>query len=156
MTKIRKFKEKDEEQIKSMIKTVLTEIFGNFGIRKWEDFKDYDIVYIAEDKEKIIGSAALKSLENKTGKLKRMYIHKEYRNKGIGKKLLKKIENFAIKNKLNRIVLSTSDIQLKPAFEFYKKNGFKEITKVDLERDFQDLKNENVNLSETKFMEKLL
>lgn len=151
---IRKYQTKDKEQVREMITQVLRGIFGSFGIKEWEDFKEYDAMYVLEDNGKIVGSAALKDMEDSTGKLKRMYLYKEYRGKGLGAKLLKKIEEFALNKGLTRIILSTSYPQLKTAFEFYKKHGFTEMKNPDMEREFPDLKKETVNLSEIRFMEK--
>jgi N-acetylglutamate synthase-like GNAT family acetyltransferase len=156
MIKIRKYRDKDEEQVKEMIISVLTQIFGSLGIKEWEDFSEYELMLVAEDSNRIIGSAALKYMCNNVGKLKRMYISTEYRNRGIASKMLKKIQEFAIKKDITRIILSTSYPQLKDAFEFYKRKGFTEMADVDWEKDFPDLKNETVNLSEIRFMEKSL
>jgi len=155
MIKIRKYKEKDAEQVKKLIGEVLTEFFGKNLIIEWENFKDYAVFYIAEDNGKIIGSAALKDEGNKIGKLKRMYIYKEYRKKGLGQKLLNKILNFAIKNKFDKIVLST-DKRLIAANNFYKKNGFHIIKTPDFKRDFKDLKKEDLDLTKVDCMEKRL
>lgn len=153
--KIRKYQEKDNKQVKEFIETVLTELFGKTIIKEWENFQDYAIFYIVEDKGKIVGSAALKNERNGIGKLKRMYIDKEDRNKGLGQKLLNNIINFAIKNKFKKLVLSTST-KLEAAFKFYQKNDFRVIKNPDFKRDFKDLMKESVNLNEVICMEKKL
>jgi N-acetylglutamate synthase-like GNAT family acetyltransferase len=151
---IRKYKEKDKEQVRDLISNVLTELFGKTIIKKWENLSDYTIFIVAEDNNKLIGTIALKNMGESTGKLKRMYTIKEYRNRGIGQKMFDKVVKFAKKNNFKRIVLSTEK-RLVAANNFYRKNGFKEI-EVDWGRDFKDLKDENVDISRMLFFEKVL
>lgn len=153
--RIRKYQEEDKEKVKQLILEVLTELFGKNLIKEWEDFSDYKIFYVAEDKGKAIGTIALKDIGNKTGKLKRMYVLKDYRKKGIGQKLFNKILDFAEKNNFYRILLSTSR-NLIPAYNFYVKNGFRELKNIDWEKDFAELKREDVNINDVVFMEKNL
>jgi GNAT superfamily N-acetyltransferase len=53
--------------------------------------------------------------------IERFWIEEEYRNKGIGKKLLKKIEEEAKKRGCKHVHLDTHDFQ---AREFYQKQGY--------------------------------
>lgn len=55
-----------------------------------------------------------------------LYTQPEYRNKGLGRKLLEFIERNAKANKINKIYLYTFTAE-----SFYKSNGWKEIKKVD-------------------------
>jgi GNAT superfamily N-acetyltransferase len=55
-----------------------------------------------------------------------LYTQSEYRNKGLGQKLLEFIEQCAKENKLNKIYLYTFTAEL-----FYKRNGWREIKKVN-------------------------
>lgn len=153
--KIRKYQEKDKEKVKKLVTEVLTELFGKAVIKEWENFKEYAIFYVAEDKGDIIGSAALKSEGNKTGKLKRMYVLKDYRKKGIGQRLFNKIRYFAEKNNFSKILLSTGK-ELMQAYNFYIKNGFRELKNIDWEKNFAELKKEDVNINNVVFMEKNL
>jgi N-acetylglutamate synthase-like GNAT family acetyltransferase len=125
--KIRRYESKDKEQIKKLVENILKEIF-NSEPRGLEDLsnikKHFEIFLVAEDKTKIIGTIALR----KDVILKRMYVHKNYRNKGLAQKLYDKIEKFTIKKKFKKIKLSTTP-QMKFAMSFYKKNGFKKIGK---------------------------
>ncbi|MEW5820865.1 MAG: GNAT family N-acetyltransferase [Cyanobacteriota bacterium] len=56
--------------------------------------------------------------------LEDLYISPEYRNKGIGKKLLKYIANIAVSNNFGRLEWSVLDWN-KPAINFYNKIGAK-------------------------------
>jgi GNAT superfamily N-acetyltransferase len=65
-----------------------------------------------------------------------MYIYKEYRGKGIGRKLFEKAFTFCKNNKYNRIMLCTYP-QMKEAIKFYKKNGFREFKRKGQEIYFE-------------------
>jgi N-acetylglutamate synthase-like GNAT family acetyltransferase len=122
---IRKYNKKDNEQVKQLINKTLWEIFDSKP-SKLEDLNDmgknFEIFLVAEHQNKIIGTIALK----RKGIIKRMYIYKKYRNKGLAKKLYNKIEIFAKKKKIKKLRLSTTP-QMKYAINFYTKNGFKKI-----------------------------
>ena len=87
--KIRKYQKKGKEEVKELILNCCREKFPDTEI-EWEDFNKYLVFYVAVDKGKIIGTIALEDLEDKV-KLKRLYLHKDYRNKGIVTELLKKV-----------------------------------------------------------------
>jgi len=123
---IRKFKEKDGEQVLKLVSKVLYEIF-KIKPRKIEldkgFFKKEGVLYVAEEGNRIIASVGLKKHKNKVARLKKMYIEKQYRNAGLAQKLYNKVESFAKKVGYNRIILSTTP-QMKAAIKFYQKNGF--------------------------------
>ncbi len=56
----------------------------------------------------------------------RIGVKKEYRRKGIGTELMKRLFNFAIKEKISKIFLEVK-MSNTPAYSFYKKMGFKEL-----------------------------
>ncbi len=131
MIKIRRFQNKDKEQIILLIEKILIEIFGNkVNHRRYmQDLgnikNNYILFYVAEDKDKIVGTIALEK-RDKNYWLKRMYLEKNYRGTGLSKKMYEKIEQFLIKNKIPKIFLSTT-IKMKSAQKFYLKLGFKKI-----------------------------
>jgi N-acetylglutamate synthase-like GNAT family acetyltransferase len=120
--RIKKYNSKDKEKVKSLLQSVLFEIYGKHKI-EWENFNDYLIFYIAEEKNKIIGTSALKKVDDKIIRLKRMYVNKNFRKKGIGKELLLKCEIFSKNKGFKKIVLSTNK-EMKLGINFYLKNGF--------------------------------
>ncbi len=152
--RIRKYQTKDKKKVRKLIYDVLVELFGKHIIKDWENFEDYAIFYVIEYKGKIIGCSALRDNGNGIGKLKRMYISKEYRGKGLGQKLFDKILDFATKNNLKKIRLTTEK-RLKPSIKFYKKNKFLEIKNPKIKEWFLEL-NEKVNIKKVKFMERKL
>ncbi len=123
---IRKFYNDDKKQVLALISRVLCEIFkvrpkkvvldkGFFG-------KD-GALYIAEDKNKIVGTAGIIKYDKGVARLKKMYIDKSYRGSGLSQKLLKKAFAFARNKRYRKIILSTTP-QMKRAIRFYEKNGF--------------------------------
>ena len=125
--KIRKYKKQDETKVKRIILSVLKTIYKK-TLPKWENFEDYVMFYIAENKKEIIGTIALKKIDKNWVKLKRMYVKEDYQKKGIGKKLLEKALKLA-KNKNYKKVILTTYPKMKNAVEFYKKQGFNIVKK---------------------------
>ena len=121
--KTRKYKKLDKKQVQELITSCLIETYKKSPIKKFENFEDYSVFYVVEDKGKIIGCVGLEDEGENIGKLRRLYIHKNYRKNGLGTKLLKKIESFALKNKFNKIILSTNK-KLDGTIKFYQKHGF--------------------------------
>ena len=121
--RIIKYQEKYKKQVQNLIKEILFEIFGEHELQPFEDFNSYLVFYIANEKDRIIGTIALKKDGEEIGILKRMYLEKKYRKKGLAQKLYNKIENYCKKNKIKYLKLSTTP-QMKSAIKFYIKNGF--------------------------------
>ncbi len=153
MIKIRKYQKKDKNKTKELIVEVFKEFFNKNIIKKWENFEDYSIFYVAEEGNKIIACAALHDDGKGIIKLKRMYMLKEYRGKGIAQKIFDKLLNFAIKSKFNCVRLSTVP-EMERAISFYRKNGFVELKNVNIKKEFPELKNESVK--DLVFMERKL
>ena len=120
--KIRRAKPDDEKEIKELITNVLNEIYGPSKI-DWEDFAKYLSFFVAEDDGKIIGTAALKKIDNDWIKLKRMYIHPDFQGVGVGTTLLDECLRFSRDGNFKRMVLTTYP-EMVGAVKFYKKNGF--------------------------------
>lgn len=132
---IREYEDRDKEAVIKLISEVLFELFNhppvNIGdlnnIRKWY-FDMNGVFYVAEEDNKLVGTAAVFK-EKENARLKRMYVLKDYRNKGLGKLLLAKITEFCKSKGYKKIVLSTYP-EMKDAIKFYEKNNFKETQKV--------------------------
>ena len=123
--KIVKYRTENKKEVQKLIKTVLFEIFGKHKLEPFENFEEYAIFYVLEDKNKIVGSIGLRK-DKDSGIVKRMYIYKNYRNKGLAQKLYDKIEVYVRKNKIKTLKLSTTP-QMLNAMKFYKKNGYKKV-----------------------------
>ena len=84
-------------------------------------------IFFAESAGNIIGTVALMPTKNKlVFELTKMAVKPEYRNKGIGKKLLKKCINYSKSNNHSSIILY-SNKKLNNAIHRYRNFGFKEI-----------------------------
>ena len=84
-------------------------------------------IFFAESAGNIIGTVALMPTKNKlVFELTKMAVKPEYRNKGIGKKLLKKCIDYSKSNKYSSIILY-SNKKLNNAIHLYRNFGFKEI-----------------------------
>lgn len=88
-------------------------VFSNWLVYKENDiiigFINYDIIY-------------------DTSEIEYIYIEEDFRNKGIATTLLNEMISELKKLSINSITLEVSEDNIE-AINFYKKNGFKEITK---------------------------
>lgn len=133
--RIREYKKSDKEEIIEMVKNILGDIFNGdpneFRVLKEFDVtKDYLKYLVAEtqgEDRKIIGTMALKKIDSKTVRLKRMYVKPEYRGRGIAQKMLDRLVKFAKEKGYKKILLHTYPV-MENAMRFYKKNGFAEST----------------------------
>ena len=84
-------------------------------------------IFFAESAGNIIGTVALMPTKNKlVFELTKMAVKPDYRNKGIGKKLLKKCIDYSKSNNYSSIILY-SNKKLNNAIHLYRNFGFKEI-----------------------------
>ena len=96
------------------------------------DIKDIEYSYFgrggkffvleAEDGS-IIGAYGLYPIDEKTCELRKMYLHKAYRGKGLGKFLLEDALSKARRLGFERMILETASV-LKEAIYLYKSYGF--------------------------------
>lgn len=129
--KIRKYKLEDKEQIMEMVAEVLGNIFNGDPtqfelVKEFNITKDYLLYLVAETQgidKKIIGTMALKKIDNETVRLKRMYVRIGYGRRGIAQKLLNQLIKFAREEGYKKILLHTYPT-MKNAHKFYKRNGF--------------------------------
>ncbi len=142
MTIIREYEEKDKDVVKKIISDTVFEIF-NQEIQNTDDFKDFKkhyaerdgVLYVAEKNGKVIGTVAIRRESENSARLRRMYLLKECRGKGIGGMLLKKAIEFCKSKNYKKIILSTYP-QMKEAIEFYRRNGFTEYARGEDEAIF--------------------
>lgn len=148
--KICKISKFDECEFKFDVNNFISESMHNFIGRPYKNrvdvmnIEDYYLknkgqfllAYDVKSKE-IIGTIALEN-RGKYGILKRFYVKEDYQRKGIGSKLYNALE-FYVKEKtnINKIYLACGSI-LKKAHNFYLKNGFEQIDKLDIKMHFAD------------------
>jgi ribosomal protein S18 acetylase RimI-like enzyme len=84
--------------------------------------KKGEALVVYEENNEIIGICGLNvdPINNKRGRIRRLYVLPQYRNKGIGEKLVKELVNYSINNfKSVSVNIGNLDIS-----EFYEKLGF--------------------------------
>ena len=92
--------------------------------------------YLATINKFPIGTARVREKKRDVFKIERMAVLKDYRMKGVGKALIKKILNqYVIIGKTNNLILNSQIM----AIGFYKKFGFIEIGKEFIEADIKHI-----------------
>ena len=81
---------------------------------------------VALSGEQVIGSGALRKLDDETAELKRMWLLEAYHAQGVGYRIITQLFDFARRQRYIRIRLQTSPEQVR-ALAFYHKVGFYEI-----------------------------
>ena len=125
--KIRYYQKEDLKEVTNFIIKNYRETFHKYPrLHDLDNLKNFYIFFlVAEQNKKIIGTTALIRINRRTGEIKRMFVKKSFRRKGLGKKLLNNIINKAKKLGIVKIKLYTSTFNL-PAVSFYQKMGFKQ------------------------------
>ena len=113
------------DEIKKIRTTVFIEEQNVTEELEWDEFDEDSTHFLAYYNDIPVGTARLL----KDGHIGRMAILKVYRNRNIGKNMLKYILNIAKTKLLTKIELSAQE----HAIEFYKKLGFVVISKVYLD-----------------------
>ncbi|MFC1667930.1 GNAT family N-acetyltransferase [Chlamydiota bacterium] len=142
MVKIKKFKKNNQEAAYRFIHDILLhEVKVETTLHKMDDLKDIsstyngkkDIFNLAFQDKKIIGTVAIKQEDENTALLRRFFVDRLYRSKGIGTKLLKKAIAFAYKKGYKKIVFHATSLQL-PTISLCEKSGFmrKEVIDIDV------------------------
>lgn len=120
-----KFKTASDEDIK-----FVEEELEKFNLKKKPLQQEQEFIvfkHAAEEEGKIVGGVLAYSSYYKIGYIDTLWVDEEYRGKGIGLQLLKKVETDLIQLGCQIIQLATFDYQ-GPAF--YKANGYEEFGKL--------------------------
>lgn len=96
----------------------------------------YNFWYAVDSNGKILGSIGLKKIDDQYGEIKKFFVIKEYRGKGVAQKLMSTLLKAASKHKFKFLILGTVD-KLLAAHKFYNKHGFKQIASKDLPDKFE-------------------
>ena len=78
---------------------------------------------VALDGDQIIGTGAIRRLDDETAEMRRMWLLPDYHGRGIGYRLAEELFTFARAAGYRRVRLSTSDVQRR-AIRFYERLGF--------------------------------
>ena len=140
---IRRMAAGDLDAAKQVILSVAAGLFApddrtEFIERWWDglpDVDDWARVYgpprgtflVALDGERIIGTGAIRPINEETAELKRMWLLEAYHGRGIGYRLINELFHFARAAGYRRVWLSTDkDVQTR-AIRFYERLGFQPI-----------------------------
>ena len=116
--KIQKAKDKQIEEIKVLLAKHMLPI---------DDIQSSHIDFLAvTQKQKVIGAIGVELYQN-TGLLRSLVVDSEYRNHGLGKKLINALIQNCISNKVDELYLLTSTSVL-----FFEKLGFKIIERENI------------------------
>ena len=109
------------------------------GLSKILSNEDIGVILVVRESDKVIGMVNIlytisTALGGRVGDLEDFVVLPEYRNSGIGSKLLSYALNFAKKRGCQRITLLTDDDN-QDAHRFYLKNGFSRSSMVPFRRN---------------------
>ncbi len=113
--------EEKREKIENFIKNV----WKDFSKESGDELTENDFYFSVTEKNKLIGYMHIKITCN-VGYLKDMILKIEYRNKGIGHKMLEFFERFSKEHKCHKMRIKTCPERNPAAYHLYKKFGFKE------------------------------
>lgn len=134
------------KQIMAMIENIQKNEFSlpiteeiNIGVLKAETEyyynKSYNFWYATDGAGEIIGCIGLKKIDEENAELKKFFVHKRFRGKGVSSKLMNILMKSALKHQFKYLFLGTVDT-LHAAQKFYKKNGFSQIKEDNLPKQF--------------------
>lgn len=126
----------DIEEIKNLVFSV----FSEYGLKNDPEGTDSDLndiekyylanggtfVVVENDQGKIVGTGGLFMLRHGVCELRKMYLLKETRGQGLGKRLIEYFLDLAPKLGFQRIELETASV-LVEAINLYKRYGFRPI-----------------------------
>lgn len=101
---------------------------------KLDDIHD---VIVAYDEDIPVGSAGFKKYDDECAEVKRVFIKREYRGKGISKKLMELLEERARNKGYKYLILESGEL-LVAAMSLYRKIGYKVIPNYGQYKDMPD------------------
>jgi putative acetyltransferase len=138
LVEIREVKSNEAQAAREVMFAVCQEIWGDTPEEtlSFDPMLDYDglpesyrrkggIFLVIADGEQVVGSGAVRCYESKTAEIKRVWLLKPYRGKGLGKALMQMLIDFARQAGYERIWLQVGSPELQPeAIGLYEKFGF--------------------------------
>jgi GNAT superfamily N-acetyltransferase len=106
-----------ERYIATAISGELGQLHGIFSEAKRNAF------WVVEAKKEIVGTFGIESHSKDSTELRRMYLDKGHRSRGIAQRMLQRAESRARELGFSKVILSTAEVQ-KAAIAFYGKNGY--------------------------------
>lgn len=141
---VRSWQPRDRTIVVNLICTILAE-YGldsepcgaDEDVEKVEEFYDKTggEFWVVEASDQIVGTAAYYPIQrgNNAVEIRKMYLHPEVRGQGLGKFLLKELENRIQSQGFQEIYLETATV-LKEAVQLYESCGYQQTTGVETKR----------------------
>ena len=134
---IKTFSRPRTDEVKELVLGVLKEQGFEYDPNKDFDLDDIDgyylqsggVFYIGSLNGKIIGTGAVRRIDDKECEIKRIYVRKEFRGMGFGRELFLKALEFTRQN--YSITVLKTDAKLTDAIQLYLKNGFSVVKEED-------------------------
>jgi GNAT superfamily N-acetyltransferase len=105
----------------------LEELYGNGSIENFTEENGKFIYFLVVKSGEInIASGGINHINETTAEIKRMFVKKEFRGKGLSKLVLNALEEFIKEKGYKRIILETGG-QQPEAISLYRKFGYTEI-----------------------------
>lgn len=98
-------------------------------------FNNDGIFLVMTDDDQIIGTGAVRKMDNEICELKRVWLLHEYHSRGLGYRMLQELLAFAREKGYTRMRLETDREAQSRAYEFYKRLGFYEIPRYSQHED---------------------
>ena len=137
--KLKTCKNDPEHGIKNFISGILQKEFAieatAYPHTDLDDFENAyggprEIFYCLMDHETIAGTVAVKTDDDTTALLRRLFVGGEYRGKGYGKKLIEAALDFCVKHRYRKVCFRCTE-RMKQAMNLCQDYGFVESEKVD-------------------------
>jgi putative acetyltransferase len=90
-------------------------------------FSNHGIFLVMTNEDQIIGTGAIRRIDNESCELKRLWLLFEYHGKGLGYRMIQELFTFAREKGYQRIRLETDPDYQSRALNLYKRLGFYEI-----------------------------
>ena len=106
---------------KDYTETIIKNLLSHYSLSNFKNVYHKRKYYIALIESRVVGTVACED-----NSVYSLFVDPDYQNKGIGKSLLKRVEEHILKNGYSKSKLSAS----LTALSFYKSNGYTEIKRV--------------------------
>ncbi len=93
------------------------------------------IFLVMTDDDQIIGTGAIRKIDDEICELKRLWLLFEYHDQGLGYRMMQELFTFAREKNYQRMRLETDRDHQKRAFDFYRRLGFYEIPRYSDNKD---------------------
>ncbi len=118
---------KELEQCFDLRYRVLRKPWGRPRGSEKDEFESSSFHIAAFDGAKVVGTARLQKLSDKTARIRYMAVEEGWRNKGAGKLMLLRLEDEARKWGMKRVTLNARE----GAVAFYERNGYRVLREVE-------------------------